>query len=282
MSKGKYKETFYNEDVMQIGTVLIDTRTNKVVKFLEEDTTKYAYRAEATSRFLTIDPLAEKHFSWSPYVYVKNNPLKYIDPDGREPIKSLVGTSATFRSVLDNSSRKVGHFKGADAKNYMLSLGKTEFKLKKMRPLPTQTGYFNQKKGRYVYTKKGGWVDMVHFLFDAGKAYEYKQNGEKNPIGEAVQDGYHQELTDEYAASHSAYSYEDLPSDYFGADFATNHFNPDSDLTFGEQLVNYLNNVLGATDPEKAPNYKDLPTTEPKKPTRTNKTTKPVYTDENP
>ena len=35
---------------------------------------------------------------------------------------------------------------------------------------PTQTGYFNNKKGRYIYTKKGGWIDMVHFLFYAGKA----------------------------------------------------------------------------------------------------------------
>jgi RHS repeat-associated protein len=33
-------------------------------------------------RFLSIDPLAEKYYSWSPYVYVMNNPMKYIDPDG--------------------------------------------------------------------------------------------------------------------------------------------------------------------------------------------------------
>lgn len=84
LSKGKYKETFYNEEIMQVGTVLINTRTNKVVKFLEEDTTKFAYKAETTSRFLTVDPLAEEYYSWSPYVYVKNNPLKYIDPDGRD------------------------------------------------------------------------------------------------------------------------------------------------------------------------------------------------------
>jgi RHS repeat-associated protein len=43
-------------------------------------------KAESTSRFLTIDPLAEK-FPWlSPYVYCANNPLKYIDPDGKELI----------------------------------------------------------------------------------------------------------------------------------------------------------------------------------------------------
>lgn len=83
LSKGKYKETFYNEEMMQIGTVLINTETEKVVKFLEEDTTKYAYRAEATSRFISVDPLCEENYSWSPYVYAMNNPLRFVDPDGR-------------------------------------------------------------------------------------------------------------------------------------------------------------------------------------------------------
>ena len=34
-------------------------------------------------RFTTIDPLAEKYYNISPYVYVANNPMKFIDPDGK-------------------------------------------------------------------------------------------------------------------------------------------------------------------------------------------------------
>lgn len=92
LSKGKYNETFANEEVVQIGTVLINANTGKIIEFLEEDTTMFAYKAETTSRFLTIDPHAERYYNWSPYVYCFNNPMKYIDPDGRDGMITGQGT----------------------------------------------------------------------------------------------------------------------------------------------------------------------------------------------
>ena len=38
----------------------------------------------ALCRFMTMDPLCEKYYSISPYAYCNNNPVKYIDPDGRD------------------------------------------------------------------------------------------------------------------------------------------------------------------------------------------------------
>jgi hypothetical protein len=46
---------------------------------------------------------------------------------------------------------------------------------------------------------------------------------------------------------YSAYSYEDLPSDKYGADFGANYFDPNSNLTFGEQLEALKQEVVNKT-----------------------------------
>jgi RHS repeat-associated protein len=38
-------------------------------------------------RFLSLDPLAGKYAGWSPYVFVMDNPIHLMDPDGREPVQ---------------------------------------------------------------------------------------------------------------------------------------------------------------------------------------------------
>jgi RHS repeat-associated protein len=37
----------------------------------------------AEGRWMSIDPLAEKYPGMSPYVYTMNNPVRYVDPDGK-------------------------------------------------------------------------------------------------------------------------------------------------------------------------------------------------------
>lgn len=44
------------------------------------------YMDPAIGRFTSVDPLAELHYNSSPYAYVLNNPLKYIDPNGCDTI----------------------------------------------------------------------------------------------------------------------------------------------------------------------------------------------------
>jgi len=49
------------------------------------------YYDQAIGRFTTVDPLSEKYYSWSPYNYVGNNPIKRVDPDGKDWIDRIVG-----------------------------------------------------------------------------------------------------------------------------------------------------------------------------------------------
>lgn len=41
--------------------------------------------AKVVQAWLRVDPLAGKYYSWSPYNYCFNNPVKLVDPDGKGP-----------------------------------------------------------------------------------------------------------------------------------------------------------------------------------------------------
>ncbi len=55
-------------------------------KELDEETGMYYYEARyyAPPVFTSRDPLFEKYFWMSPYAYCANNPVKYVDPSGKE------------------------------------------------------------------------------------------------------------------------------------------------------------------------------------------------------
>jgi hypothetical protein len=83
LSDGKYQEFFDNEDVVRIGTALYNTQTQKIVGYVEEDSTKYQQlEAELASRWMSLDPMAEEYPRWSPYNYAGDDPINKFDPNG--------------------------------------------------------------------------------------------------------------------------------------------------------------------------------------------------------
>ena len=51
----------------------------------------------AICRFTTMDPLAEKYYSTSPYAYCVNNPMRYVDLDGKVVVIAN-GSSESFKN----------------------------------------------------------------------------------------------------------------------------------------------------------------------------------------
>ncbi|MCW5922895.1 MAG: hypothetical protein KIS77_11160 [Saprospiraceae bacterium] len=88
LSNGKYQESFPNDTTFRFGSVMFNRVTGEVVTVIEDDTLygEYNLKAEVVSRWLSPDPLAAKYPNWSPYNFVADNPLIFIDPDGMDLI----------------------------------------------------------------------------------------------------------------------------------------------------------------------------------------------------
>ncbi len=82
-SKGEFDEFHSNADVVEIGSVYFNTKTNEVVGLVNQEKEKEEV-ASATSA-MSVDPLCEKYYWISPYAYCMNNPVKFVDPDGKIP-----------------------------------------------------------------------------------------------------------------------------------------------------------------------------------------------------
>ena len=102
LSKGRYIEVFENDTLQRIGSVMFNTVSNKIEYFIEESDSLVNLSKES-SRWMSMDPLANKYPNMSPYVFCSDNPIYYIDPDGRENIPALLW-------ALKNMANKISIF----------------------------------------------------------------------------------------------------------------------------------------------------------------------------
>ena len=116
LSKGRYEEVFTNKEVVQIGSVLLNTKTNQVIQFLDEEIEDTSFKSEHSSRFLTIDPMAEKYPWISPYAYCLNNPIRYIDPDGRDVVISGMLSDEALKQLQARMSDRITLSMGENGK----------------------------------------------------------------------------------------------------------------------------------------------------------------------
>ena len=264
------------------------------------------------------------------YAYVNSRVIVAVDRSGLSPTRVMSTTASRWKEVFEKIVTisgslydRGGTTKGNEAGETVKKYGATEGFLLSEKPVGKTNWMFEKsdktptgESQRYIYTKKGGWIDMVHFLFYAGRArinldkyrdeldtlenrakifllnkispdhIDFQQWREAFARDLALQATLNEGRIQEYMDSQSkgqqllsAYSYEDLPSDKLGADFALNFFDPTSKKTLAEQIDAYLQK-LNAAEPQIAPNWADVPEQYVSPHPAQNYSDKPMYTTE--
>jgi RHS repeat-associated protein len=74
----------------------------------------------AIGRFTTMDPMAEKYYSVSPYAYCLNNPVKYVDPDGRK-----IKIANNYAGAMENVAKIAATSLGSQVMNHLIGRDET-------------------------------------------------------------------------------------------------------------------------------------------------------------
>lgn len=85
LSKGKYLEFHDLDSIVQVGSVMINTKTKRIVTIIEKETlplSEATLKPEIISRWMSPDPLSEEFPDKSPYNFTNNNPVYFNDPTG--------------------------------------------------------------------------------------------------------------------------------------------------------------------------------------------------------
>jgi RHS repeat-associated protein len=224
------------------------------------------YYGARLARFTTVDPVMNVKANlmdpqrWNRYAYVLGNPLRNVDPDGREPVKNQIGSAAAAARVI----AKAGITK--------LTPQLAEANHNPFRGVPGRRGGPGASV-RYVAAGKvsGGFIDMQHFLAAAAKAHEigYGHLGlaaaSWGGVGLEVSQLWRGYFEDNPGLLKSAFSYEDIPSNDAGAVFAAYYYDENEPL--GPQVEAFLNDRAQAVTPQElktkhAERYRRLPASE--------------------
>ena len=124
LSKGKYLEFHDLDSIVKIGSFTFHVKKKTINGYYEEET-KYSeatLRPEIVSRWFSPDPLSDEFPSWSPYNFVMNNPIRFVDPTGLAPediiLKGANNSSVTIETDLIDVSIDASSFIGDLGGNY--------------------------------------------------------------------------------------------------------------------------------------------------------------------
>ncbi|MDR2409490.1 MAG: hypothetical protein LBE13_15455 [Bacteroidales bacterium] len=127
------------------------------------------YSNSEVPMFTTQDPLSEKYYSVSPYVYCVNNPLIFVDPDGLDvwevnkqgQIKWIEESKTHVLYSLDDKGKRTENSITVNDRSILDQLTKS-----KEMQLTYSDGYVEKLDSREAITDKKGADDMINvFMF---------------------------------------------------------------------------------------------------------------------
>ncbi len=160
------------------------------------------------------------------YSYGMNNPYKFIDPNGREPVRSQAGSADQVIKYIKDVEKNNPDL----SPNQVLKEAYTEYRHYEKSDISDQKS--EKYSPNFVYTENQGVVDIRHFF---GNAY-YTQKTASESLTHAMFNAW--EISQFVLAPWSFFTYEDLTSNRLGREFGLN-FDPDKPLS--EQLEEFFN-----------------------------------------
>lgn len=189
LSNGRYPEFFSNDSLRRIGSVVYDTRLERVAYLLPADSLVGRAKSEITARWLSPDPLAEKDAYISPYAFCRNNAIFYSDPDGREVIvrdkaqraqtAAYINERAAGTFAFNSKGRlylKTAAGEGATGSSYYTSRLEAAIKDKDVTNIKIGQTYVEKGVTKNVDTDAGGGVtqssrrDITHTNRQTGQS----------------------------------------------------------------------------------------------------------------
>ncbi|MBI2547048.1 MAG: hypothetical protein HYW23_01220, partial [Candidatus Aenigmarchaeota archaeon] len=235
------ENTFYSPygELLGGGTSDVKLYTGQ---FSDSSTNQYYYGARyykpSTGQFISPDTIISQMYnpqSLNRYSYVLGNPYKYFDPNGKEPIKSQLGSVDAITNYIVTLEKSNPNAKPTEILNMIVANTGTF----ESRPDWFGSGYPND--ARYLYTKDKGFVDTYHFFANAELVRTIE--GSTLPILDYWQEfGQYRSSSDKI----SGFSYEDIPSNRLGRLFGNSVTN---DKTLSQQFSQFMQNIGASSNP---------------------------------
>ena len=178
----------------------------------------------ALGRFLTVDPLAQKYWQWSPYAYCADNPVNRIDPTGMEwvnpkdasRLKELIGKRiASLKKSIDKYQKRIdggrlgkwrlarNQRKLSEAEGRVKNLKQSQEDIKLLGDDPNNKYAFNQVDGGMHRVWKGDdgvvYIDTSSDALSIHEITHIRQSLENGGLEFSEEDGYLLNVGNKYA-----------------------------------------------------------------------------------